>query len=66
MAGNLVINFIDGLKQSEVDKILAEHKLRGTCVSTLTNRYIVEVPFGKEDHFFKILESNWGVKSIKK
>ena len=63
--GTLIVNFIDGLRQSDVLKILDEHKLRGTRVSSLTNKYTVEVPFGKEQHFAKILELDGGVKSVR-
>ena len=58
------MNFIDGLKETEVWDILDEHSLRGTRISTLINRYAVEVPDGKEQHFVNIFKETSGVKSV--
>ena len=60
----LVVNFIDGLQLSEVLNILDEQDVQGTRVSSVTNKYAVEVPVGKEEHFSKIFRENPCVKTV--
>lgn len=62
--GTLIVKFVNGVCESEVRRILDEHDLRGTLACPTTNKYAVDVPAGKEEHFAKQLKENCEVKSV--
>ena len=60
----LIIDFTSDLSEGDIEDILSENSLCGTKVSLLRNKYAVEVPAGKEQHFATILESIYGIKMV--
>jgi hypothetical protein len=55
---NIIVNF-NCYSDKKINKLLKDFNLSGVRVSTIINRWAVDVPFWKEDHYAeKFLESD--------
>lgn len=64
MNNSTIFVVFEPVPDKDVKIFLSDHALFGTRVSSLINRYAVEVPFGKEDHFKTLLSESSIVKSV--
>ena len=61
---SIFVKFYSSVNEEEIHSFLNSLKVTGTRVSSLINRWAIEVPFWKEDFFVKKFQENESVELV--